>query len=62
MTVHEIGTERGLDFIAMEYVEGRSLAQLIPAKGLPVQRALEYAIQIAEGWPRRTRRVSSTAT
>jgi eukaryotic-like serine/threonine-protein kinase len=27
VTVYEIGSERGVDFIAMEYVEGRSLAQ-----------------------------------
>ncbi len=48
VTVYEIASERGLDFIGMEYVEGRSLATLIPSKGLPVGRALDYAIQIAD--------------
>jgi len=48
VTIHEIGTERGQDFIAMEYVEGRSLSQIIPSKGLPVARALDYAVQIAD--------------
>ncbi len=47
VTVHEIGSERGVDFIAMEFVEGRSLADAIPAKGLPLARALDYAIAIA---------------
>jgi eukaryotic-like serine/threonine-protein kinase len=47
VTVYEIGSERGVDFIAMEYVEGQSLAQAIPAKGLPLVRVLDYAIQIA---------------
>ena len=49
VTVHEIGSDRGVDFIAMEYVESRSLAGLIPSKGLPVNRALEFAIQVADG-------------
>ncbi|MCX6621929.1 MAG: serine/threonine-protein kinase, partial [Acidobacteria bacterium] len=49
VTVHEIGSDRGVDFISMEYVDGRSLAQVIPAKGLPLKRALEYAIAIADG-------------
>jgi serine/threonine protein kinase/Tfp pilus assembly protein PilF len=47
VTVYEIGSEGGVDFIAMEYVEGRSLAHAIPAKGLPLARALDYAIAIA---------------
>jgi len=47
VTVYEIGTERGQGFIAMEYVEGRSLAQIIPSKGLPIARAVEYAVEIA---------------
>jgi dienelactone hydrolase/predicted Ser/Thr protein kinase len=46
VTVYEIGSESGVDFIAMEYVEGQSLAQIIPATGLPMARALDYAIQI----------------
>lgn len=49
VTVYEIGSEGGLDFIAMEYLEGRSLASLIPSKGLGMKRAMDYALQIAEG-------------
>jgi serine/threonine protein kinase/formylglycine-generating enzyme required for sulfatase activity/dienelactone hydrolase len=47
VTVYEIGSERDLDFIAMEYVDGQPLAHAIPAKGLPLARALDYAGQIA---------------
>jgi len=48
VTVYEISSDQEVDFIAMEYVEGRSLAQLIPPKGLPVKQALEYAVEIAD--------------
>jgi predicted Ser/Thr protein kinase/dienelactone hydrolase len=47
VTVYEIGCDSGVDYIAMEYVKGQSLAQDIPEKGLPLARALEYAIEIA---------------
>jgi dienelactone hydrolase/predicted Ser/Thr protein kinase len=47
VTVFEVGSEGGVDFISMEYVEGSSLSEAIPAKGLPVARALDYAIGIA---------------
>ena len=49
VTVYEIGSDRDVDFIAMEYVEGASLARLIPPQGLPVKCALQYAVEIADG-------------
>ncbi|MBL8292986.1 MAG: serine/threonine-protein kinase, partial [Bryobacterales bacterium] len=49
VTVYEVSAERDLDFICMEYVEGRSLASLIPSQGLGVKRAVDYAAQIADG-------------
>jgi eukaryotic-like serine/threonine-protein kinase len=45
--VHEIGCDDDVDFIAMEYVEGKTLQEIICAKGLPLKKALEYAVQIA---------------
>lgn len=45
--IYEIGSDAGVDFIAMELVEGRSLAELIPAKGMAVKEALAYAVQMA---------------
>ncbi len=47
VTIHEIGSEGGADFIAMEYVEGQSLERLIPPKGLPLDKSLDYGMQIA---------------
>lgn len=47
VTIYEVGFERGVDFIAMEYVEGQVLAQVIPKGGLPAARAIDYAIGIA---------------
>lgn len=46
--IHEIGeTEDGQPFIAMAYVQGESLRQLIARGPVPAPRALEIAIQLA---------------
>ena len=49
--VEATGAEDGCpaDFIAMEYVSGRTLDRLIAGRGLPVDQALQYAAQIAGG-------------
>lgn len=46
--VHEIGEAEGLVYIVMEHVEGRPLGEAIPEAGLPVETAVEYALQIAD--------------
>jgi len=38
-----------VDFIAMEYIAGKTLDRLIGRKGLRLNEALRYAIQIADG-------------
>src|SRR6204780_226478 len=38
-----------VDFIAMEYVAGKTLNRLIGRKGIRLNEALRYAIQIADG-------------
>ncbi len=48
ITIHDIASDNGLDFIAMEYVPGKALNQLIARKGLPLAEALKYAVQIAD--------------
>jgi serine/threonine protein kinase len=47
VTIYEIDSAGGVVFIAMEYVDGRTLDQLIPQKGLRYTEALQYAVQIA---------------
>jgi serine/threonine protein kinase/Tol biopolymer transport system component len=47
-TIYDIGQDSGVDFIAMEYVAGVSLAQLIVDSRLQIGDALKYATQIAD--------------
>jgi Tol biopolymer transport system component/tRNA A-37 threonylcarbamoyl transferase component Bud32 len=48
ITIHDIASENGVDFIAMEYIEGKTLDQLIGRKGLSLKDTLNYAIQAAD--------------
>ena len=47
VTIYDIASENGADFIAMEYVDGKTLGQLIPKRGMRMEEILRYAIQIA---------------
>jgi len=47
ITIHDVGTDGGIDFIAMEYVTGKTLSQSIPPAGLEAGLALRLARQIA---------------
>ncbi|MBP1596785.1 MAG: serine/threonine protein kinase [Acidobacteria bacterium] len=49
VTIHDIASAGGQDFIVMESIEGRALDQLIGRKGLKLGEALGYAAQIADG-------------
>ena len=48
VTIYDLLSEPDGDFIVMEYVEGKSLAQVIPPHGLPLGQALRYGLQIAD--------------
>ena len=48
VTIYEIDTDAGLDFMAMEFVPGRTLQACIGTKGLPVTDALSYLTQVAD--------------
>ena len=52
VAIYDIRSEEGVDFIVMEYVEGTTLEEAIPPKGMRVGQALEYAIQIADALAR----------
>ena len=45
-TVYDIGSEGEQQFIVMEYVEGKTLREIVPVRKM--QDAIAYAIQIAE--------------
>ncbi len=49
VTVYDVGETGGVSWIAMEWVEGRTLRQLLGPGPLPVRDALSLARQIAEG-------------
>jgi serine/threonine protein kinase/tetratricopeptide (TPR) repeat protein len=49
ITIHEIESVDGVDYIAMEYVRGSTLRELIPPGGMDLKDALNYANQIAAG-------------
>jgi Tol biopolymer transport system component/predicted Ser/Thr protein kinase len=48
VTIHDIRSDAGIDFMVMEYVSGRTLDAVIPPKGLALVMALRYAAQIAD--------------
>ena len=48
LVIYEIDADEGLDYIAMEYVPGGTLAGLLASGPLPAARALRLAAQIAD--------------
>ncbi len=48
VTIHDVTSEGGIDFIAMELVAGKTLAQKIGRKGMKFDEVLKHAIQIAD--------------
>ncbi|MFB3126378.1 MAG: protein kinase, partial [Candidatus Acidiferrales bacterium] len=48
-TIYEVGKADGQVYIAMEFVEGKPLSELVRGQGLPVETALRYGSQIADG-------------
>ena len=48
VTIHDIDKADGVDYIAMEFLAGRTLAQTILPGGLPIAIALDCSMQIAD--------------
>ena len=48
ITIHDIITEADGHFMVMEYVQGRTLVDLIPKGGLRVPQVLKYSVQMAD--------------
>jgi serine/threonine protein kinase/Tol biopolymer transport system component len=48
VTIHEIESANGIDFIVMEYVRGKSLDALIPRQGMRLGELVRIAIPVAD--------------
>ena len=47
-TLYDIGSQDGIDFLVMEYLDGETLAQRLTKGALPLDQALKVAIEIAD--------------
>ena len=47
-TVYEVGDIDGQMFIAMEFVDGETLSQIVPSDGLPTETVIRYGQQVAD--------------
>jgi hypothetical protein len=48
-TLHDVGSQDGVDYLVMEYLEGESLADRLKKGPLPLDEALRYGREIADG-------------
>jgi serine/threonine protein kinase len=48
ITIYDIDSANGIDFIAMEFGAGKTFDRLIPRHGLRLNEALKYSVQIAD--------------
>ena len=49
ITIYDIGSADSTLYIAMQYVEGKTLRELLSSGPLPTKKVLEVSVQIAEG-------------
>jgi len=47
-TLHDIGSQDGVDYLVMECVEGETLAKRLEKGALPLEQALKYGGQVAD--------------
>src|SRR5437660_7151883 len=46
-TLHDVGSQDGIDYLVMECVEGETLAKRLEKGALPLEQVLKYGVQIA---------------
>ena len=47
-TLHDVGHQDGIDYLVMELLEGQTLAERLTKGALPLDQAMQYAIQLAD--------------
>src|SRR5713226_4074941 len=47
-TLHDVGSQDGVDYLVMECVEGETLAKRLEKGPLPLEQVLKYGAQIAD--------------
>ena len=48
-TLYGVGEQDGIHYLVMEYIEGETLAERLKKGALPLDKAIEYGIQMADG-------------
>src|SRR6266536_427457 len=47
--LYDVGSQDGIDFLVMEYLEGETLAERLQKGALPIEQVLKIGIEIADG-------------
>lgn len=47
-TVYDVGEEQGVLYIAMAYIPGRGVSEIVRERPMPLERALKITVQVAE--------------
>src|SRR5271155_3476302 len=47
-TLHDVGSQDGVDFLVMEHLEGETLADRLRRGAMPLEEALQTTIKIAD--------------
>src|SRR6201997_5502398 len=47
-TLHDVGSQDGIDYLVMECIEGETLAKRLEKGALPLEQLLKYGMQIAD--------------
>jgi predicted ATPase/serine/threonine protein kinase len=48
-TLYDVGYEEGIHFLVLEFVEGKTLRQLLASNLLPMRKVIPIAVQVADG-------------
>ena len=47
-TIHDVGSQDGLEYLVMEYLEGETLASCLMRGALPIDRVIKHGIEISD--------------